>query len=257
MMKIFLMLAMAIAFAHPALAGEADAKKATEAGAAGETASAIDEADVKKAVEAKLGGEVVSVTKTDYLGLYEIYADGQIFYTDEKISVILAGSLIDGKTMKNVTAERMQKLSAIDFSKLPLEFAIKQTRGNGKRVFATFEDPNCGYCKRLARELAKLDNVTMYTFLMPILSPDSLEKARRIWCAADRAKAWNGWMIDGKAPEGKGDCDTTAVRKAVELGQKMTITGTPTLFFTDGTRIPGAAPLAQIEQKLNQSPPVQ
>jgi thiol:disulfide interchange protein DsbC len=231
-LKIFFSLAVAVTFAHSALASEAD---------------------IKKAIETKLGGETISVTKTDYLDLYEVYADGQIFYTDEKISVILAGSLIDGKTMKNVTAERMQKLSAINFSELPLEFAIKQTRGDGKRVFATFEDPNCGYCKRLAKELAKLDNVTMYTFLMPILSPDSLEKAKRIWCSADRAKAWNDWMIDGKTPEGKSNCDTTAVRRAVELGQKMTITGTPTLFFTDGTRIPGAAPLVQIEQKLNES----
>jgi thiol:disulfide interchange protein DsbC len=232
MLKIFLSLALAIAFGHSALAGEDD---------------------VKKAIEAKLGGEVNSVTKTDYLGLYEIYADGQIFYTDEKISVILAGTLIDGKTMKNVTAERLQKLSTINFSELPFEFAIKQVRGNGKRVFATFEDPNCGYCKQLATELTKLDNVTIYTFLMPILSPDSEEKSKRIWCSTDRAKTWNDWMINGKAPGGKSDCDTTAVRKARELGQKMKIHGTPALFFTDGTRLPGAAPLAEIERRIEQA----
>jgi thiol:disulfide interchange protein DsbC len=228
---MLLSLVLAIAFSHSALADESD--------------------DVKNAVEAKLGGNVSSIVKTNYLGLYEIYADGQIFYTDEKVGVIFLGALIDGNTMKNVTAERMQKLSAIDFSELPLELAIKQVRGAGKRVFATFEDPNCGYCKRLAKELVKLDNVTIYTFLMPILSPDSLEKSNRIWCSNDRAKAWNDWMIDGKAPGGKGDCDTTAIRKTVELGQKLKVSGTPTLFFSDGTRIPGAAPLAQIEQRLD------
>ena len=232
MLKTLLSLALAIALGHSALA---------------------DEASVRKAIEAKLGGaKVGSVTKAGYLGLYEIYADGQIFYTDEKVTAILAGSLIDGKTMKNVTAERMQKLSAINFSELPLEFAIKQVRGDGKRMFATFEDPNCCYCKRLAKDMVKLDNVTIYTFLMPILSPDSLEKSNRIWCSSDRAKAWTDWMVDGKAPAGKGDCDTTAVRKTVELGQKMAISGTPTLFFTDGTRVPGAVPLAQIEKKLDQ-----
>ena len=230
MLKTLFSLALAIVFAHPALA---------------------DEASVKKAIEAKIGGKVGSVTKTSYLGLYEIYADGQVFYTDEKVTVILAGSLIDGKTMKNVTAERMQKLSAINFSELPLDLAIKQVRGDGKRVFATFEDPNCGYCKRLAKDMVKLDNVTIYTFLMPILSPDSLEKSNRIWCSSDRAKAWVDWMVDGKVPAGKGDCDTSAVRKTVELGQKMAISGTPTLFFKDGTRVPGAVPLAQIEKKLD------
>ena len=212
-----------------------------------------DEASVKKAIEAKLGGnKVTSVTKTPYLGLYEVYADGQIFYTDEKITAILAGSLIDGQSMKNVTSERMQKLTAISFSDLPLDLAFKQVRGDGKRMLASFEDPNCGYCKRLAKDMIKLDNVTIYPFLLPILSPDSLEKSNRIWCSANKAKAWNDWMIDGKAPTGKADCDTTAIQKSIELGQKLAISGTPTIFFADGTRVPGAIPIAQIENRLNQ-----
>ncbi len=212
-----------------------------------------DEASVKKAIEAKLGGnKVTSVTKTPYLGLYEVYADGQIFYTDEKITAILAGSLIDGQNMKNVTAERMQKLTAISFADLPLELAFKQVRGDGKRVLATFEDPNCGYCKRLAKDMIKLDNVTLYTFLLPILSPDSLEKSKRIWCSTDKAKAWNNWMIDGKTPTGRTDCDTTAIQKSLELGQKLAISGTPTIFFADGTRVPGAMPIEQIENRLSQ-----
>jgi thiol:disulfide interchange protein DsbC len=212
-----------------------------------------DEASVKKAIETKLGGHVTSVTKSPYLGLYEVYAEGRILYTDEKLTTIIAGTLIDGKTMKNVTAERMQKLTAIKFSDLPLELAVKQVRGDGKRLIASFEDPNCGYCKKLARDTAKLDNVTMYTFLLPILSPDSLEKSNQIWCSADKAKSWNDWMQDGKAPSGKGDCDTSAVQKSLELGRKLSITGTPTIFFADGERIPGAVPVAQIEKKLDQT----
>ena len=208
-----------------------------------------DEASVKKAVEAKLGSKVSSVLKSPYLGLYEVYVDGQILYTDEKLTAIIAGTLIDGKTMKNVTAERMQKLTAIKFSDLPLELAVKQVRGDGRRVMASFEDPNCGYCKKLAKDLAKLDNVTIYTFLYPILSPDSLEKSNQIWCSADKARAWNDWMQDGKL-SGKSDCDTSAVSKTVELGRKLAITGTPTMFFADGERVPGAVPIAQIEKKL-------
>ena len=212
-----------------------------------------DEADIRKAMEAKLGTKVESVSKSGYLGLYEVYADGAIFYTDDKISaIIVGGQLIDAKSMKNVTDERMKKLTAIRFNELPLERAIKQVRGDGKRVLATFEDPNCGYCKRLAKEMLKLDNVTIYTFLLPILSEDSVRKSRQIWCTTDRAKAWNDWMIDGKAPAGREDCDTTAVTKNQEFGRKLNISGTPTLFFGDGERIPGAVPLARIEQKLNQ-----
>jgi thiol:disulfide interchange protein DsbC len=212
-----------------------------------------DEADIKKAMEAKLGAKVESVTKSGYLGLYEVYSEGNILYTDDKMTAFIAGGqLIDGKTMKNVTEERMRKLTAIKFSELPLDRAIKQVRGDGKRVLATFEDPNCGYCKRLAKDLLKLDNVTIYTFLYPILSEDSLRKSKQIWCSADRAKAWNDWMIEGRAPAGKDDCDTAAITKNQEYGRRLGISGTPTMFFADGERVPGAMPLAKIEQKLGQ-----
>ncbi|MBL8429403.1 MAG: DsbC family protein [Dechloromonas sp.] len=212
-----------------------------------------DEADIRKLMEAKLGAKVESVTKSGYLGLYEVYADGNIFYTDEKMSAIMVnGQLIDAKTMRNVTEERMRKLTAIRFGDLPLDRAIKQVRGDGKRVLATFEDPNCGYCKRLAKDLLKLDNVTVYTFLLPILSEDSVRKSKQIWCSSDRAKAWNDWMVEGKAPSGRDDCDTAAVTKNQEFGRKLNITGTPTMFFADGERIPGAIPLTRIEQKLGQ-----
>jgi len=125
-------------------------------------------------------------------------------------------------------------------------------RGDGRRVLATFEDPNCGYCKRLARELLTLDNVTVYVFLYPILSEDSVRKSKQIWCAPDRAKAWNDWMVDGKTPTGRDDCDTTAVTRNREYGRRLNISGTPTIFFGDGERVPGAIPLARIEQKLSQ-----
>ena len=212
-----------------------------------------DEADIKKAMEAKLGAKVESVTKSGYLGLYEVYSEGNILYTDDKMTAFIAGGqLIDGKTMKNVTEERMRKLTAIKFAELPLERAIKQVRGDGKRILATFEDPNYGYCKRLAKDLQKLDNVTVYTFLYPILSEDSIRKSKQIWCSVDRAKAWNDWMVEGRAPSGKDDCDTAAITKNQEYGRRLGISGTPTMFFADGERVPGAMPLAKIEQKLGQ-----
>ena len=218
------------------------------------SAAVADEADIKKGMEAKLGTKVESVTKAGYLGLYEVYAEGNIFYTDEKMTaIVVSGQLIDGKSMKNMTEDRIKKLTAIKFSELPLERAIKQVRGDGKRVLATFEDPNCGYCKRLAKDLQRLDNATVYTFLYPILSEDSVRKSKQIWCSADRAKAWNDWMVDGKAPTGRDDCDTTAVNKNQAFGRKLNITGTPTMFFSDGERVPGAMALDRIEQKLSQS----
>ena len=216
-------------------------------------AARADEASVKKAVEAALPGlPVDGVRKTPYLGLYEIRTGAELIYTDEKVTYFFSGNIIDAKTRKDVTEERKNKLSQINFGDLPLNLAVKQVRGSGKRVIATFEDPNCGYCKRLAKDLQKLDNVTIYTFLLPILSEDSLKKSKQIWCAADRSKAWNDWMVEGRAPAGKDDCDTSAITKNQEFGRRLSISGTPTMFFADGERVPGAMPLPKIEQKLSQ-----
>ncbi len=217
---------------------------------AGGLEAVADEAEIRKAVESRLGAKVESVTKSGYLGLYEVFADGNIVYTDEKATAFVFGPLVDGKSMKNVTEERMRKLTAIKFGELPFDRAIKQVRGDGRRVIATFEDPNCGYCKRLAKDLQKLDNVTVYTFLYPILSEDSVRKSKQIWCSADRARAWNDWMVDGKAPSGREDCDTAAITRNQEYGRRLNISGTPTIFFADGERVPGAMPLAKIEQRL-------
>jgi thiol:disulfide interchange protein DsbC len=215
------------------------------------TAAQANEADIKKAVEGILGknAKVDSVKKSGVLGLYEVVVGGEIAYVDEKASYIIFGNIIDVKAKKDLTEERKLKLAQIKFSDLPLDQAIKQVKGNGKRVIATFEDPNCGYCKKLAKELVGMTDVTIYTFLYPILSPDSLEKSKAIWCAADKAKAWNDWMVNNSAPAAA-KCDASAVEKSVALGQKLNIRGTPTIFFTDGNRTPGYMPVAQLEKAI-------
>lgn len=218
------------------------------AAAAFSTAQA-DEASVKTAFEAAMRTTVESVTKTPYLGLYEVYASGQILYTDENVTAVFAGNLLDTKSMQNVTAERMKKLSAVKISDLPLDKAVKMVKGDGSRVLVTFEDPNCGYCKRIAKDLNELKNVTIYTFIYPILSPDSADKARKVWCSTDRPKAWRDLMVDGKTPTAKGECDTP-IQDVLQLGRKYSVTGTPTLIFSNGERVPGAVGLAEIEKRL-------
>ncbi len=209
-----------------------------------------DEASVRKSVETWMGGKVDGVRKSGLLGLYEIQIGNELYYTDEKVSLLFDGNIIDTKTRRNLTQERQNKLSAIRFEDLPLESAVKTVKGNGKRVFATFEDPNCGYCKRLQKEMANMTDVTIYTFLIPILSPDSEVKSRAVWCASDRTQAWHDLMVKGIAPP-DGTCETP-IKKNLALAQKYNIRGTPTIFLSNGERIPGAIPVAQLEQKLAQ-----
>ncbi|EGK70279.1 MAG: DsbC family protein [Methyloversatilis sp.] len=208
---------------------------------------------IRSTVEATLGAgaKVEGVTKTPYLGLYEVRVGGEILYTDEKASYLIIGEILDPKTRQNITQARVNQLSAINFAELPLDVAIKQVRGNGKRVIATFEDPNCGYCKKLAKELLTLNDVTIYTFLTPVLGPDSQKKSEAIWCAADRQKAWGDWMTANvQPPAAAASCDTAGLKKSVALGEKYRVRGTPTIFLSNGERIPGYVPVAQLEKRI-------
>ena len=189
------------------------------------------------------------ITKTTYGGLFEIFAGGEIFYTDEKVTFLLLGTLVDAQTRTNVSAARLQKLNVINFNELPFENAIKLVRGNGSRRMAIFEDPNCGYCKKFEQDINATDNITAYIFAYPILAQDSIEKSKSIWCSTDRLKAWQDLMLREKAPTAKGTCDTP-IDKVLALGRKMNVTGTPTTFFEDGERISGALPKDTIEAKL-------
>lgn len=194
--------------------------------------------------------KIDEITKAPMPGLYEIRVDGtEIYYTDAEGNFLIQGQLIDTRSRRNLTEERIDKLTAIDFQSLPLKDAFTLVRGNGKRKLAVFEDPNCGYCKRFERDLQKVDNITVYLFLYPILGQDSVDKSRNIWCAKDRAKAWQDAMLREQAVA-SANCDISALQRNVELGRKYKINGTPTLITTDGNRVPGAISTAQIEKLL-------
>jgi thiol:disulfide interchange protein DsbC len=210
------------------------------------------EATIRKNLGERLPNlpRIDEISKTPMNGLFEVRLNGtEIFYTDAEGNFLIQGQLIDTRGRRNLTEERVDKLTAVDFNSLPLKNAFTIVRGNGKRKLAVFEDPNCGYCKRFERDLQKIDNVTVHLFLYPILGPDSTEKSRHIWCAKDRAKAWNDWMLRDTLPAAA-SCDTAALTANVELGRKHKITGTPTLIFVDGSRVPGAINAQQIEKML-------
>ncbi|CAN5319882.1 DsbC family protein [soil metagenome] len=218
-------------------------------------AASAGEAEIRKNLAAQIPqfAKIDEVSKAPMPGLYEVRINStEIYYTDEQGNYLLQGSLFDVKARKHLTEERTDKLTAIDFDKLPVKDAFKIVRGNGKRQLAVFEDPNCGYCKQFERELATVDNVTIHLFLYPVLGPDSVVKSRNIWCAKDKAKAWSDWMTKGTMPA-VAECDTAALQRNREFGQRYNITGTPTLIFTNGTRTPGAIPAAQVEKQLTAS----
>ena len=213
-------------------------------------AAEADPAALKKQLEKEYPqlGKIENVYKAPYLGLYEVVAGGQLFYTDEQGQYLIAGNIIELKSGRNLTEDRSRKLFAVDFSKLPLELAVKKVKGNGKRRLAYLTDPNCGYCKKLESVLKGVDNVTLYRFLYPIF-PGSDIKVRNILCSKDPNQTWESWMVNGvQPPEAK--C-STHTEKVLALGQKLNVHGTPTLIFADGTQIPGYLPQPELEKLLN------
>ncbi len=207
------------------------------------------EAAIRQAFQSRIPEVTVeSIGKTPMPGLYEVIASGHIFYVDEKANFVIRGSLFDARTpaMRNVTQARNSELAAQALGK-STDNAIKRVRGNGKRVIYTFEDPNCGYCKRQQQELVKLTDVTIYTFLWPILSPDSVEKSRAIWCNKDRAKAWEDFMLRGVAPQNEAKCDTP-IEKNMEMARRFGAQGTPAVFLADGRMLGGFVTADKIEE---------
>jgi thiol:disulfide interchange protein DsbC len=226
-------LALAIALAIPAHAQQEERIKA----------------EVKKnAPEAS----VESVRKITYGNLYELVVGGDIYYTDDTGSFIIGGPLIDLKTKTNVTELRMRQVNAVKWSELPLDDAIKISRGNGSRKIAIFEDPNCGYCKRFERDLLGVTDITVYVFLYPILAADSVEKSKAVWCNVDKGKAWLDHMTKDAQITGETKC-VTPIDKNLALGRAKHVAGTPTIIFENGERVPGAMTLADFEKKLAES----
>lgn len=195
--------------------------------------------------------KIDEVSKTNVPGLWELRIGTDLVYTDAEGQYLIQGSIFETKTRTNLTEQRLDKLTAIDISTLPLKDAITWKQGTGARKLVVFEDPNCGYCKKFERDLAQVKDVTVYMFLLPILGPDSTQKSRDIWCASDRAKVWRDWMVNGAVPpKAMGQCDAGALQRNVELGKKHRVNGTPALVFEDGKRIPGAIPIDQLEKQL-------
>lgn len=215
--------------------------------------SLAGEAEIRKAIAERLPNfpKVDEVTRTTVPGLWEVRIGMEVYYADDNGDHIIQGQIFETKTRTNLTEKRIEKLTAIDFKSLPLKDAMVVKQGNGARKLAVFADPNCGYCKRFEADLLALKDVTIYTFLYPVLGPDSIDKSRAIWCTKDAMATWRAWMIDGKTPpKTMGECDTKAVDRNVAFGQKYRITGTPAILFEDGRRVPGAMPLDQVEKLL-------
>lgn len=201
--------------------------------------------------------KIEEVTRAPMTGLFEVRVEGdEIYYSDAEGNFLIQGSLIDTKTRRNITEERVDKLTAVDFQGLPFKDSITLVHGSGKRQLAIFEDPNCGYCKRFEKDLQKIDNLTIHLFLYPVLGQDSIAKAKTIWCSKDKGKSWTDWMQKESLPNASsslsGNCDTQALQRIVEFGRKHKINGTPTLITLDGTRVPGAINANQIERLLTE-----
>ena len=215
--------------------------------------SLAQEAVIRKNISERLPDfpKIDEVTKTPIPGLWELRIGNELLYTDEQGNHVIQGTLFDTKAKVNLTDKRIEKLTAIDFDQLPLKDAMVIKQGTGARKLAVFADPNCGYCKRFERDLLTVKDVTVYTFLYPVLGPDSNDKARAIWCSKDAMKTWRAWMIDGVTPpKVMGACDTAAVERNSAFGRKYRVNGTPAILFEDGKRVPGAMPAAEVEKRL-------
>lgn len=220
------------------------------------SAAVADEAAVRRLIQSRAGDQakIEQILRLPGSSLYEVTLRGpngpQLFYVDDKAHVIVVGQAIDGRSGLNLTEERLRKLNAIDWRTLPFADAITTTRGSGRRKVAVFSDPNCPYCKRFEKDLAKLHDIAVHIFVYPVIRPDSVRLTKSVWCSRDRAKAWNDLMLRDIEPTAAPDCDTP-VEKLVALGRSLGATSTPTWFVETGERYSGAIPLEDTRRILD------
>jgi thiol:disulfide interchange protein DsbC len=222
-------------------------------GPAAKVAAATPEARIRAAFASSFPGvRITSIKTTPWKGVYEALTPEGIIYADETGQFAMNGKMVDVPTKANLTDDRLAELQRIDFSALPFERAITRVKGSGSRKLAVFADPDCPYCRQLEKDLLNIDNVTIYTFLFPLdeLHPEASKHAAQIWCAKDRAAAWQAWLVDLVEPPA-GSCAGDPSQELLKLGSQLDISGTPTLFLADGRRIPGYVPLADIERALD------
>jgi len=193
------------------------------------------------------------IRPSQFEGMYEVVMGKNVGYTDGEGRYFLFGHVFDMQTRQDLTQQRIDELNKVNFSELPLKDAIKEVRGKGQRKLVVFSDPDCPYCKKLEQDLPKLDNVTIYTFPMPLegLHPNAPQTAKSIWCSSKRQSAWHDYLVSNKQPTANTDC-ANPIDRNIQLGQKLGINGTPTLVAEDGRVMPGAASAEQIENWLNQ-----
>ncbi|HUI62766.1 MAG TPA: DsbC family protein [Steroidobacteraceae bacterium] len=210
---------------------------------------------LKQTIESRFPGvHVLDVQPAAVPGLYELYTGDQIVYADASGEYLLMGPLVETRTRQNLTEDHLNEHGRVDFSTLPLDRAIKIVKGNGSRRFAVFSDPDCPFCQQLEQSLLSVNNITMYVFLFPIatLHPQAPGKAHAIWCAKDRSLAWSQWMHEKKLPPA-GQCPGDPVKDLQQLGDKLRINSTPTMFFANGRRLAGAIPAADLERILDET----
>ena len=256
--RSFLIAALATLSLHAAAQSPVARPAASTPSAAPSTAPAtlatVDDPVLKKTLETRLSATVDTIVRMPLAGLFEVRVGDDLFYTDAGGNYIVVGNVIDLRTRENLTRSRVEQikqasLPAFKWADLPLDLAVKVVKGKGTRKVAIFEDPNCGYCKKLEKSILDIGDVTIYVILYPVLGPDSLVKSKQIWCSANRSKAWNDWMQNGTALNGDSTC-ATPLDRTLALGKSLKVEGTPTLFFANDKRVEGAIDTAELERLL-------
>ena len=215
-----------------------------------------DIAKVDEILQAKLqlkAKKIMQGPMDDYL---TVISDQGMLFVAKDGSRLIAGNIYDlGGQMENLGDKSMSPYRSERLSSYEDTMIVYPAAGEEKYQVTVFTDTDCGYCRKLHRQMAEYqdEGITVRYLAYPRAGVQSKtgQEMAAIWCADDK----KGAMDQAKAGQTitAARCDDHVIEQHYNLGREFGVSGTPAMVLKDGTMLPGYLPPKALLQKLKEA----
>jgi thiol:disulfide interchange protein DsbC len=188
---------------------------------------------------------VTDIKTTPVPGLLEVTSDTNIFYISKDGKYVVSGEMLDlnkdkkswSLTERTARSLRKKILAGLNVKDM-IVFAAKKPKVANVTVFT---DIDCHYCEHLQANIKDYTDlgIEIRYLAFPRAGPASasFDKAISVWCSTNRQENYDLATKHKDIP--KNLCKNNLVEDQFELGKRMGVNGTPTMFLDNGYKIGG------------------